>query len=110
MFQSNALTVPFILALTSTSLSLAQPIAPIYHMPNNALEEDMYRTTTVGDSAGMYFNPINMKNAREQALQLFGHQSNLTAEERKLSDDALRKSSTDTGLNIFDMYKKRTIV
>lgn len=109
MLQSNALTVPFFIAAASTSICLAQPVAQVYQAPS-ILEEDMYRTTTVGQSAGMYLNSKNALSMREHALNLFGKQSNLTPEERQISINSLRKISNDVGLNIFDMYKKRNSV
>lgn len=106
MLQSNALTVPLFIAVASTSICLSQPVTTFYQAPS-VLEEDMYRTTTVGQNTGMYFNPKNTQNMREQALNLFGQQSNLSPDERQISINSLRKISTSVGLNIFDMYKKR---
>ena len=109
MLQSNALTMPLFIAAASTSLCLSQPVAQVYQAPS-VLEEDMYRTTTVGQSAGMYLNPKNTLSMREHALNLFGQQSNLSSDERQISLNSLRKMSSDVGLNIFDMYKKRNNV
>ncbi len=105
MLQSNALTVPPIL-LTSISLSLVQPRISNSHI-FNAMNENTYCTMTVGEDICKNRAPINKNAGRDAALKLFGHQSNLTVEERRLSEEALRNNSIDTGMNVFDLYKKR---
>ncbi|MBP8968406.1 MAG: hypothetical protein KBG42_03895 [Lachnospiraceae bacterium] len=109
MVQSNALTVPFFVALASTSLCLSQPIIQ-NNKVSSVLEEDVYRTTTLGQYSVLFSNPSYSKSFREQALELFGEQSDLTVAERKARNDSLRKISKSVGLNVFDMYKMRNTI
>jgi len=109
MLQSNSLTMPFIIAITSTSLSFNQP-ADYNFQTHHYLEENVYRTTTQGE----YFDNSNIRpnrnEIRNRALTLFGGQSNLTDEERSIKMESLRKVSKSAGLNIFDLYIKENNV
>lgn len=101
MSSSNALTMPLTLML-GLSLSMV-PTGNTSNMPSTLSYhiESVYQTTSLNTVAQEFGK--TSRDPRQDAISLFGLQSNFSVEEQKTYRAMLKENSRSVGINIFDL-------
>lgn len=85
------------LGLSATTVGSADAMLPSFSYPI----ERSYKTTSFNAIANE-FSPVS---PRDEALELFGVQSNFTPDEQETYRAMLKQKSQKIGKNIFDLFK-----
>lgn len=109
MMSSNSLSIPACVLLL-TSLTISNPSSGIAN--NLALSyichpEAVYETISSNPISQSYAKSLTSDDAKNEALELYGIQSNFTSEEQASYRDMLTKHSKNLGMNMFDLFENR---
>jgi hypothetical protein len=106
MLQSSTFTIPLLTLVATTSIAVTPP-KPVPYRAANAREENMYHTISANNRMNEFAAPMTVNNVKSDAMNLYGDQSNFTADERRTYESVMERKSVSTGLNIFDILKAR---
>jgi hypothetical protein len=110
MVTSSATSAALIAILTSVSLSLTpnsltQPEIKQYTFPSSAVYQTASSENIIESMTITHGNKMAAKNntPKDEALLLFGEQSNFTESELETYRDVLSKHSKPIGINVYDL-------